>query len=87
MAEREPTPGKNDLQAEVSSGAHKRRTEHRLVLGGFLVLLVVGGLLVLLLLGRTPAVVAVAVILAAVALLLALYKGFDLLGEWLRTTD
>lgn len=87
MVEREPASRKTDQQAEVSSGAYKRRTEDRLVLGGFLVMLVVGGLLAILLLGHTPAVAAVAVILAATALLLALYKGFDLLEEWLRTRD
>ncbi len=50
-------------QEQVSSGAYKRQSEERLVLGGFAIILAVGGLLTALLLGTGPATLAVAVIL------------------------
>lgn len=68
----------------TDSGSHKQSTEERLVLGGFIILLVVGGLLMLLIMGRGPAAVGVGVLLLGTGLLLALYKGLELLEHWLR---
>ncbi len=76
--------GHNGQQEEVASGRHKRRTEDHLAMGGFAILLVVGGLLMVWLLGTGPAAVALGVILIAAGLLLALYKAFELLEEWLK---
>lgn len=72
-------------QEEVHSGAHKRHTETRLVLGGFAVMLVIGGTLMTLLLGPDTAAVGVAFIALALVLLLAVFKGLDLLDAWLRS--
>ena len=75
------------LQKEVTSGDHHRRTEDQLVVGGFAIVLVFGGLLMLLLLGKGPTIIAVGAILLAAGVLLALYKGFELIEIWLKKTD
>jgi hypothetical protein len=72
---------------EVVSGEHHRRTEGQMVLGGFAIVLVVGGLLTLLLLGQGPATLAVGVILVAAGVLLAVYKGFELVELWLKKSE
>jgi hypothetical protein len=74
-------------QGEVYSGAHKRRTETHLVLGGFGIMLVVGGVLMAIILGPWPAAIGVSVIALAVTLLLILSRGLDLLDSWLAGND
>jgi hypothetical protein len=78
---------RKSIKKEISGGDHHRRTEGQMVLGGFAIVLVVGGLLTLLLMGRGSATVAVGVILLAAGVLLALYKGFDLVEVWLKKTE
>jgi type IV secretory pathway TrbD component len=74
-------------QEEVYSGAHRRRTETHLVLGGFAIMLVVGGTLMAVILGPWSAAIGISVIVLAVALLLILSKGLDLLDSWLKGPD
>ncbi len=66
------------------SGSHRQSTEEQLVLGGFIILLVVGGLLMLLIMGRGPATIGFGVLLLGIGLLLALYKGLELLEYFLK---
>jgi hypothetical protein len=75
---------KGKRQEDVYSGAHKRRTETHLVLGGFAIMLVVGGTLMALVLGPWPAAIGVSFIAIAIALLLILSRGLDLLDSWLK---
>jgi hypothetical protein len=74
-------------QEEVYSGTHKRRTEMQLVLGGFAIMLVVGGTLMAVILGPWSAAIGISVIVLAVALLLIVSKGLDLLDSWLKGPD
>ena len=71
-------------QGQIFSGVHRQRTEAHLVLGGFAILLIVGGALMVFLLGPGPAIPGIAIIAAVGTVLLALYKGLDLLESWLR---
>ncbi len=69
---------------EGSGGTHKTRTEERLVIWGFVILLVVGGIFTFLLLGRDAAAIATAVLVIAFGLLLTLYKLLDVLEKWTK---
>jgi hypothetical protein len=63
---------------------HRRRTEARLVLGGYLILLVVGGGLVWILYGRGAALTAVGCLLAISIVAGLLWLLLGLLERWVR---
>ncbi len=84
---REPNMAGVKRQTEVSSGAHRERTEETLVLGGFGIVLVVGGALMMLVLGSGPATLGIGVILLVFGVFLLLYKGLGLIEVWLRRGD
>jgi 1,4-dihydroxy-2-naphthoate octaprenyltransferase len=74
-------------QSEVSSGAHRARTEESLVMGGFAIVLVIGGALLVLILGTGPATLGIGVIVLVFGIFLLLYKGLGLLEAWLKRGD
>ena len=62
----------------------RRQTEHRLILGGFLIVTVIGGALIWMIYGATAAAIAVAIIAAGALSLGGLWLLLRSLEAWSR---
>ena len=68
-----------------NTARHRRHTEWRMILGGFVLIVVVGGSLLWLLWGLSVALIGLAAILAATAIFAVLLALMSLLEKWARS--